>query len=172
MSKAALEGAALFVSRCADCHGTYSDATPRRLTAFPNRLVPQRKMGTDSARWAMIDSALTRRLAGNAYGRHMSAERTGGYVAPILSGLWATAPYLHNGSIPTLWQFLTPEERPAQFYVGGHALDFTDMGIAGKVGADGVYRYDPAYTPGRRPSCTTRACRDCRAADTSGRSKA
>src|SRR5205823_6146804 len=63
----------------------------------------------------------------------------------ILSGLWATAPYLHNGSVPTLWQHLTPEERPTQFYVGGHALDYVDMGIAGQRGADGVYRYDPSY---------------------------
>lgn len=144
-------GEALFVNRCARCHGTYDDGTPRRLTSFPNKLVPGDEIGTDSSRWAMIDTMVTSRLAANAYARHMIAERTRGYVAPILSGLWATAPYLHNGSVPTLWQLLTPAERPTQFFVGGHALDFKDLGIAGHTDADGVYRYDPAYVPWSTP---------------------
>jgi hypothetical protein len=33
-------------------------------------------------------------------------------VAPPLDGVWATAPYLHNGSVPTLWHVLHPAERP------------------------------------------------------------
>ncbi len=33
--------------------------------------------------------------------------------APPLNGIWATAPYLHNGSVPTLWHLLHPAERPA-----------------------------------------------------------
>jgi hypothetical protein len=81
----------------------------------------------------------------------MSVSRTGGYVAPILSGLWATAPYLHNGSVPTLWQFLNPELRTARFYVGGHALDFAAMGIAGQLGDDGVFGYPAGYAPWSRP---------------------
>ena len=32
--------------------------------------------------------------------------------APPLDGIWATAPYLHNGSVPTLWHLLHPGERP------------------------------------------------------------
>src|SRR5207248_9818253 len=51
----AREGEVLFAARCADCHGTYGDSMPRRLVSFPNRLVPQDQMGTDSSRWAMID---------------------------------------------------------------------------------------------------------------------
>ena len=144
-------GEAVFANRCSRCHGTYTEGTPRKLVAYPNQHVPQEQMGTDSSRWAMIDTMITSRLAANAYGRHMTAEHTGGYVAPILSGLWASAPYLHNGSVPTLWQFLTPEERPSQFMVGGHALDFSAMGIAGARDSNGVYRYDPGYTPWSTP---------------------
>jgi hypothetical protein len=33
-------------------------------------------------------------------------------VAPPLDGVWATAPYFHNGSVPTLWHVLHPAERP------------------------------------------------------------
>ena len=144
-------GEVVFTNQCARCHGTYADGVPRRLVAYPNQLVPQAQMGTDSSRWAMIDTMITSRLATNAYGRHMTAEHTGGYVAPILSGLWASAPYLHNGSVPTLWQLLTPDERPSQFMVGGHALDFDAMGIAGLRDSAGVYRYSPAYTPWSTP---------------------
>ena len=36
-----------------------------------------------------------------------------GYVAPPLEGIWASAPYLHNGSVPTLWHLLHNDSRPA-----------------------------------------------------------
>jgi hypothetical protein len=134
-------GETLFVNRCARCHGLYGDGAPRRLVSFPNRLVPGDEIGTDSSRWAMIDTTVISYLGRTAYARHMTFARTGGYVAPILSGLWATAPYLHNGSVPTLWQLLTPEDRPTQFMVGGHALDFTDVGIA----------YPASYVPWSTP---------------------
>jgi cytochrome c5 len=140
-------GAAVFASRCAKCHGTYGEGAPRPLMSFPNALIEQSAMGTDSARWAMVDSTLLGRLERSAYGRHMRSERTGGYVAPILSGLWATAPYLHNGSVPTLWQLLTPQERPARFLVGGHALDFESVGIAGVRWTDDTWRYPGGYVP-------------------------
>lgn len=38
-----------------------------------------------------------------------------GYNARPLSGVWAQAPYLHNGSVPTIYHLLVPEERPATF---------------------------------------------------------
>lgn len=144
-------GETLFVSRCAQCHGTYGDGAPRRIVSFPNRLVPQAMIGSDSSRWAMIDDTLITRLNGTAYKRHIDSRHTGGYVAPILSGLWTTAPYLHNGSVPTLWQLLNPETRPERFYVGGHALDYTVMGIAGAIDAEGVYRYPSGYSPFSTP---------------------
>ena len=39
----------------------------------------------------------------------------GGYQAPPLVGVWATAPYFHNGSVPTVLDVLTSETRPAIF---------------------------------------------------------
>jgi cytochrome c5 len=140
-------GASVYASRCANCHGTYGEGSPRPLVTFPNALIEQSAMGTDSARWAAVDDDLMDRLERSAYGRHMRSERTGGYVAPILSGLWSTAPYLHNGSVPTLWQLLTPDARPARFLVGGHALDFTEVGIAGVRWTDDTWRYRPGYVP-------------------------
>lgn len=40
-------------------------------------------------------------------------EDAKGYLTPPLHGIWATAPYLHNSSVPDLWTLLKPEERPA-----------------------------------------------------------
>ena len=145
-------GRVLYEARCARCHGSYAEGPPpRRLVSYPNRVVPQDSMGTDPTRWEAMDFALLARLEGTAYARHVDARRTGGYVAPILSGLWATAPYLHNGSVPTLWHLMTPDARPARFQVGGHLLDFTRMGIAGEADAEGTYRYPAGYVPWSTP---------------------
>ncbi len=46
------------------------------------------------------------------------------YKARPLNGIWATAPYLHNGSVPNLWELLKkPEERITQFWVGSREFD-------------------------------------------------
>lgn len=52
------------------------------------------------------------------------------YESRVLYGIWAAAPYLHNGSVPTLWDLLMPaDKRPAQFEVGGD-YDLTNVGLA------------------------------------------
>lgn len=49
---------------------------------------------------------------------------TKGYKARPLNGIWATAPFLHNGSVPNLFALLSPvSERPTQFYVGNLEFD-------------------------------------------------
>ena len=145
-------GRGVYEHRCAGCHGVYAgNSRPFRLIAFPNRLIAQSDMGTDSSRWHDIDSPLISRLEHSVMARHVAADRTGGYVAPILSGLWATAPYLHNGSVPTVWHLMHPEARPARFQVGGHRLDFDRMGIAGTPDSAGDYRYPAGYRPWTEP---------------------
>jgi hypothetical protein len=53
-----------------------------------------------------------------------------GYVARPLTAIWLLAPYLHNGSVPTLWDLLTPpQDRRATFYVGYDGYDFARMGF-------------------------------------------
>ena len=53
-----------------------------------------------------------------------------GYKARPLNGVWATAPFLHNGSVPTLWDLLQPvEKRPKQFYKGYNVYDFDNLGF-------------------------------------------
>jgi hypothetical protein len=141
-------GAVVYERRCAECHGTYVDDNGgMRLARFPNRLVPQEAMRTDAARWQAVTQPAIESLGRLPVSRKVNAARTGGYVAPILAGVWMTAPYLHNGSVPTLWHLMRPASRPAAFPVGGHALDFERVGIALATGPDDVLRYPEGFVP-------------------------
>jgi mono/diheme cytochrome c family protein len=145
-------GHGVFERACSSCHGTYEE-TERgwRLASFPNQLVEQAYMGTDATRWQMVSDYLQERFRKTALAKIIDLRRGGGYVALPLTGLWATAPYLHNGSVPTLWHLMHPEERPARFQVGGHRLDWTRMGIDGEGDASGVYAYPAGYAPWSLP---------------------
>jgi len=51
------------------------------------------------------------------------------YESRVLRGIWATAPYLHNGSVPNLWELLTPpKERKSTFMVGSRVFDPKNVG--------------------------------------------
>jgi mono/diheme cytochrome c family protein len=150
-SARATEGERLYREQCASCHGTYTPGIQRPgLVEHPNHLVAQDRMGTDPVRWEEARPETLAVLESSGFGGITEAVQTGGYVAPDLSGIWASAPYLHNGSVPTLWHLLNPEMRPERFQVGGHALDYRLMGIAGETGDDGVYRYLDGYRPWAR----------------------
>ena len=51
------------------------------------------------------------------------------YESRVLHGIWATAPYLHNGSVPNLWELLLPpERRTPSFMVGSRKFDPENVG--------------------------------------------
>ncbi len=53
----------------------------------------------------------------------------GSYKARPLDGIWATAPYLHNGSVPNLYELLLPaRQRSKDFYLGNRELDVDKVG--------------------------------------------
>lgn len=141
---AAGRGGQIYAAQCASCHGTYSDDAQPRLVRFPNWIGD---VGTDPARAAAFSPQLAAAVAKTPVRRTIAAAYTGHYVAPALSGLWLSAPYLHNGSVPTLMALLTPSLRPPHFLVGGHRLDFTAMGI--DLTPQGAYPagYVPWSTP-------------------------
>lgn len=66
------------------------------------------------------------------------------YKARPLDGIWATAPYLHNGSVPNLWELLKkPADRVKQFYVGSREFDPVNVGYDTRLPADGIgYKFD------------------------------
>ncbi len=62
------------------------------------------------------------------YGETARLDPQEGYVAPPLDGIWATAPFLHNGSVPTLEALLDSSKRPTYWRVQ-LGLDQESMGL-------------------------------------------
>lgn len=117
-SARAEHGAALFGQHCARCHGTYG-----KNWTYPNKLVPMDVIGTDRNRF----DGLSKR-SGEYYNQTwLAREQPGwladgyqarpivGYQAPPLDGIWATAPYFHNASAPTVYHVLNSKSRPQIF---------------------------------------------------------
>ena len=108
----ASRGQAVFVKACAKCHGTYGPGGE-----YPDRIVELKTIGTDPARALGIAPRFVAHYNATWFGEESKVdEAMTGYQAPPLDGIWASAPYLHNGSIPTLAALLNSAARPARFY--------------------------------------------------------
>lgn len=141
----ARRGAIVYAASCASCHGTYGGTpTSPHLTRFPNWVGD---VGTDRLRATAFNRALAEAVGKTVYRDRIAVAIGRGYVAPPLSGIWASAPYLHNGSVPTLAELLSPDTRLRRFMVGGHALDFDRVGL--RLEPNGAYPqgYRPFSTP-------------------------
>jgi len=127
IAEAALpQGRAIYARACAACHGSYdASLTTPRLTVFPNW---EGDVGTDTERARLLTAQIADRV-NEVFGDQITARTGTTYAAPPLTGLWSSAPYLHNGSVPTLWHLMRPDARPAWFRVGGHRLDMARVGI-------------------------------------------
>lgn len=65
------------------------------------------------------------------------------YKARPLNGIWATAPFLHNGSVPTLDDLLKPQaERPVRFGIKDGELDVVKLGLKDQLGVAGADVFD------------------------------
>lgn len=62
--------------------------------------------------------------------RGVAAATGGAYESRVLEGIWAAAPYLHNGSVPTLAQLLTPASKRVQTFAVGPDYDPVNIGLA------------------------------------------
>jgi len=112
------KGEGLFVKTCARCHGTYGEQW-----TYPNKIVSLDVIGTDPNRYEGISEAFAAYYNKSWFGQEkpgwlgddFQARTTAGYQAPPLDGIWATAPYLHNGSVPTVYDLLNSAGRPQRF---------------------------------------------------------
>jgi mono/diheme cytochrome c family protein len=130
-------GLKVFGDHCASCHAFGS--------AKVGTVTPIGEIGTDRHR---LDSFTTQLVAAfhsiaegpfvfNAY------RKTDGYANLPIDGTWARAPYLHNGSVPTLWDLLQPPEaRPATFWRGGRDYDQMQLGFITPPNAPGATLFD------------------------------
>lgn len=120
---------------CASCHGAYAPryvnnpeflADPR-LEGMAGYIVPLRIIGTDKRRALTNTEGMQVAGASNFFGypetmgtendcgpqgqKRLRGDREVGYMAQPLYGVWASAPYMHNGSVPNVWEVLKPEHR-------------------------------------------------------------
>ena len=107
----AARGKVVFEKTCAKCHGTYGPNGE-----YPNAIVELKIIGTDPARAYGLSDKLVAHYNATWLGEDHPADPVmTGYQAPPLDGIWATAPYLHNGSVPTIYHLLKSSNRPARF---------------------------------------------------------
>jgi hypothetical protein len=114
----AASGKQLFDRDCSGCHGTY--AARDEDETYPSLLIPLDVIGTDPvvAQLGIVDAPqLVAWYNASFYGQITRMEPAsplpeGGYKPPPLDGIWATAPYLHNGSVPTVDLLLNSRARP------------------------------------------------------------
>jgi mono/diheme cytochrome c family protein len=110
----AAAGEKIFAKTCASCHGTYG-----KEWTYPNKVVPLKLIGTDPNRYYGLPKGLADFYNESWFAKEKpegyKAIETSGYQAPPLDGVWATAPYLHNGSVPTLYDMLNSKTRPKLF---------------------------------------------------------
>ena len=106
----AKQGEVIFTKTCARCHGTYGDKW-----TYPNKIVPIDELGTDRRRYDGISKKFGDYYNQSWFAGDYKVTETAGYQAPPLDGIWATAPYLHNGSAPTVYHVLNSKARPKYF---------------------------------------------------------
>jgi mono/diheme cytochrome c family protein len=121
----AARGGEIYKRQCASCHAVGGETT--------GKVVPVETVGTDRHRVDMWTKA-----AADAYNNYQpeyawgfkAFQKTNGYVSVPLDGLWLRAPYLHNGSVPTLFDlFETQDKRPTLFWRGYDVYDQEKVGF-------------------------------------------
>jgi hypothetical protein len=153
-------GAKLYARYCAGCHdeGKGEDPNPKLkgFRVYPLNVIktdPERaenfaKGLSDGREFAKALGETLAKIKAKAYADAKLSEEekkgydriadkdvrwvtTRGYVARPLRGVWAKAPYLHNGSVPTLADLLLPEgKRPEVFLVGQREYDPVKVGYS------------------------------------------
>lgn len=108
----AAKGKNIFMATCKKCHGSYGENAN-----YPNLLIPENIIQTDAALYSSNYSNTqfvewfnkSWFTTGNHPAKLVPYK---GYIAPPLDGVWVTAPYLHNGSVPDLESLLNSRSRP------------------------------------------------------------
>jgi cytochrome c5 len=152
----AARGRRTFEATCARCHGTYGPGG-----RYQSRVVPLDRIGTDpmlARRAGQFAEPFTRWFNSSFYGERARLEPGAGYVPPPLDGVWATAPYLHNGSVPNLAALLDSSRRLPRTYIEREedsydldAVGWPNLDAAQQPGAPAKRIYDaslPGYANG------------------------
>ncbi len=125
----AAAGEPLFDEHCSGCHGTYGEEE-----TYPNKVIHLDVIKTDRLYSDYIQqSGIVDWYNSSWYATSAPTSAfvpNTGYVAPPLDGVWATAPYLHNGSVPNLYEVLNSNARTPRWTRTGDSkdIDWKKMG--------------------------------------------
>ncbi len=134
----ATRGAQLWKAHCAGCHA-FGQPNTGMVT------VGIEQLGTDPYRLNSFTQGLvdtfhafnTPPFVFNAY------RKTQSYSNTPTDGIWLRGPYLHNGSVPSLWELLQPpDKRTKVFYRGSNVLDPKHVGFVSTGPQPGLFKYD------------------------------
>jgi hypothetical protein len=120
----AARGRPVYEAACARCHALGGAAV--------GQVTPLADVGTDPERVGSFTAPLAQKMNTLGMGRPWKFShfrKTEGYANMPLDGVWLRAPYLHNGSVPTLRALLFPDERPSQFYRAYTVYDWDAVGF-------------------------------------------
>ncbi len=124
-------GRGLFEDNCAHCHGHY--AADGRVRDYEEQIVPLEDLRTDPARMQAATESFERAANDPQLTRgYTKFRRSGGYVPPVLTNVWARAPYGHAGQWSSLAVIATPpDQRATKFVIELGALyDLARVGVA------------------------------------------
>lgn len=145
---------------CASCHGAYSPRfvnDPRyledpALEGIAGYIVPRDLIGTDPRRVDGNDQQVAQTFENDWFGYpeqkgtendcgdqnldRIRGDRENGYLAPPLYGVWASAPYFHNGSVPNVWEVLKSTDRKPFW---------RRVSAPNETGLDVVMGFDPSF---------------------------
>lgn len=159
----ATRGGAIYQKECAGCHDYAENGV------FPDRVFDLDKIGTDPNRAVNFAKMVgNKTYAESLHGvlelvqnKAMAAENisaaeiakyekakvewrsTNKYASRPLNGIWASAPYLHNGSVPSLYDLLLPpDKRPKSFQTGSREFDPKEVGYVHDGTIGGSFQFD------------------------------
>jgi hypothetical protein len=144
------KGREVFQRVCADCHGDGGKRT--------GTVIPWDEIKTDRHRlemWTPDGESKAAQIYNQKYASYpwgfKRFTKTTGYVAVPLVGLWLRAPYLHNGSVPTLEDLLEPPaKRPKVFYRGYDVYGRKRTGFVHR--GEEILKTDPVLQQSREPA--------------------
>jgi mono/diheme cytochrome c family protein len=137
----AARGRDVFAKSCAQCHGTYDDPE-----TYPNLVVATAAVGTDPVLAQGAGQFADRYINwfnDSFFGQLSFLAPAPGYIAPPLDGIWATAPYLHNGSVPTLRALLDSSRRAKYFTRSYDSNDYDREAVGWRITELASGQFDP-----------------------------
>lgn len=134
-------GREVYMQVCADCHDAGWANYGKVIDLKYLRTDPERNVAF-SAEMAKHMNTIGQGLGKGPFQPFSHFRHTPGYASHPLDGIWLRAPYLHNGSVPTLADLLNdPKDRPKTFYRGYDVFDPVKVGFVSDVASEGGRKY-------------------------------